>query len=137
MMDITYSPNERYGDVLPNAPKKSSAQTIFEGEWVKSDGNAVYKFAGNTFELSTSGTHPLTNTKIENKTKGTFNITDRLNLYTTHSMIVSDVNTPSFLRGKWLSIKDKNAIYYTYSIEGMNLLLEVEGLSPQVTYTKR
>jgi hypothetical protein len=138
LLDITYTPNEFYGDIIPDAPKAAAAATVFEGEWEWSgpNANSVYKFAGNTWESTTLVVIPEKNTKSEQKAKGTFDITDRLNLYYTDTMLISDNKALSSISGKWRPITSKQAIYYTYTFEEGNLLLEMEG-HPSYLFTKR
>jgi plastocyanin len=123
LLNTTNMLSTLYGDKIPKAPKASTTPTAFEGEWVSPEG-AVYKFAGNTWEMTAEASG------FSSKQKGVFTIADKLNMYTTHLSFTKVGDKVSW-------IPTSQVLLNTYSFEDGNLLLEVEGISPQVVYTKR
>jgi hypothetical protein len=131
LVNITNRLNGAFGDKVPKAPKVSTTPTVFEGEWVSPE-NLVYKFTGNTWETTI-----VVNDGYSMKRKGTFNITDKLNMYVTHQMYVSNDPKARSISNKWTAITIGDMYIYTYSFKDGNLLLEIEGFSPQGIFTKR
>jgi hypothetical protein len=135
LQDTTNTPAEMFGDVVADAPKADKTPTEFEGIW-KGPDNIEFIFAGNTWEQTIPpGTG--TNTSADTiKMKGTFTVTDKLNLFVTDTMVIFEKK--SMGSGKWISISAfKMAYLYTYSFDNRNLILEVEGVLPKGTYYKQ
>jgi len=121
LINTTNMLSSAYGDHVPKAPKESTTPTVFEGEWVSPDKKMIYKFKGNIWEMTIEGNG------VVSKQKGIFTITDKINMYFTQFWV----------NGKWFANPGVTVSMYTYSFKDGNLLLELEGISPQVVYTKR
>jgi hypothetical protein len=129
LQDMTNTPSAFYGDEVAAAPKAAKAPTEFEGAW-KSPDNAGFVFAGNTWE-QTMPPGTLTNEgKQEIKMKGTFAASGGvITLYATGTSVDG---------GRWVNISAvKSAYIYKYAFTDGKLLLELEGLLPQVAYSKQ
>jgi len=128
MQDITNTPSEMWGDTVANAPKESKIPTNFEGTW-KGEDSTVFKFAGNTWEMTIPPGVSTNFTDQESQSRGTFAINgDKMSMYLTHVG----------LGGKWVKVSAlKQEMIWTHSLIGSNLEMEIEYYLPKVVYLKQ